>query len=152
MPSELDGRVTFQRRILQRTSSLSSDTEPVGTAFLQLLRPASDADCRPREAVDRVGRWPGVLSVSCWRSAVTTPDTSRREVVHLRDAELLLAELNVDDRGTSQLLAHAADQLPGWEASAYRQAYPARGVLLPARLLSARKGPARNPRAPGSLQ
>jgi hypothetical protein len=130
MPGELDGRVSFQRRILERTSSAVDATEPVGTAFLQLLRPASNED-HVSVAVERVRRWPGVLSVSSWRSAVTTPDTSRQEVVHLRETELILAELSAEDRHVLELLAQCASELPGWDASAHRQAFPASGVLLP---------------------
>ncbi len=135
MPSELDGKVTFHRRILQRTSGLGGATEPVGSAFLQLLRPSSDREETVPETTARLRQWPGVLAVSSWRSAVTTaestPHTSREEVVHLRETELILAELNVDDRQVWQMLARAGDELPGWDATAYRQAYPAQGVLLP---------------------
>ena len=131
MPEELDGKVTFQRRILQRISSPPGATEPVGTAFLELLRSASDGDSPGLDAAGCVRQWPGVLAVSCWRSAVTTPDTSRQEVVHVRETELLLAELNADDRRVWELLARADHELPGWDVSAYRQAYPTHGVLLP---------------------
>jgi hypothetical protein len=131
MPSELDGRVTFTRRIMKRTSSLTGPSEAVGTAFLQLLRPVSDTGHEAPHATERVRQWPGVLSVSCWRSADTSPDTSRQEVIHVRETELILAEVNADDRQVLELLAEAAHELPRWDASAYRQAFPARGVLLP---------------------
>jgi hypothetical protein len=132
MPRKLDGKVTSNRRILQRTSSLTGPTEPVGTAFLQLLRPVSSADRHElHEAAEQVRQWRDVLSVPSWRSIVTTPDTSRQEVIHLRDTELMLAELAAENRQVLELPAHAADELPGWNASAYRRAFPARGVLLP---------------------
>lgn len=131
MPGELDGKVTFHRRIVQRTSAITGANEPVGRAFLQLLRPVSDQDPQWQEATECVRQWPGVLSASSWRSAVTTPHTGRQEIVHLRDNELILAELSADDRRVLELLGRAAGELPGWDASAYRQAFPARGVLLP---------------------
>jgi hypothetical protein len=131
MPRELDGKVTFNRRILQRTSSRTGITERVGTAFLQLLGPVGDRDRHP--SAEQVRHWRGVLSVSCWRSvaAGTTSATNRSEVVHLRDADLILAELAADDHQVLELLAQAGVALPGWDASAYRQVFPGRGVLLP---------------------
>ncbi|HEX4428910.1 MAG TPA: hypothetical protein VHZ96_06555 [Frankiaceae bacterium] len=131
MPSELDSKVTFHRRIMQRTSELPGATEPIGTAFLQLLRPVSERGRQLDVAIEQMRGWSGALSVSGWRSVVNAPDTSRQEVIHLRETELILAELTGDDREVLTLLARAADELPGWEISAYRQAFPARGVLLP---------------------
>lgn len=123
LPAELDGNVTFRRRILQRISSDSGTIEPFGGSFLQLLRPASPADDFPAVA-DEVRAWPGVLSASCWRSVVNAPHTDRSEVVHLRDTELIHAELEAADVPTLQVLSRAGDELAGWEPSAYRQAFP----------------------------
>ncbi len=126
MPSELDGKVTFHRRILQRVSSPAGAAEPSGTCFLQLKRPVADGAQPMPEAAAFLGGWDGVLSASCWRSVVNTPHTDRQEVVHLRDTELILAELDVDDGRVLDLLAQAARQLPAWDASGYRQTFPPR--------------------------
>jgi hypothetical protein len=121
LPPELDGRVTFRRRILQAIPSDSSLTGPVGESFVQLIRPASVGDDFPAVAA-AIRRWPGVLSVSCWRSVVNAPHTARSEVVHLRDAELIHAELVSGDMPVSQALSRVGAELAGWEAGAYRYA------------------------------
>ncbi len=123
MPSELDGNVTFNRRILQRISLPPGSAEPIGSSFLQLQRPISDATPPVQEALSRVREWGDLLSVSCWRSVDNAPHTDRPEVVHLRDTELILAELDADDGHAEALLARATDELPGWAAGAYRQAF-----------------------------
>jgi hypothetical protein len=123
LPAELDGNVTFHRRILQRTSPHPSGAESVGPSFIQLMRHAADGD--GREAVERIRRWSDVLTVSSWRTVANTPHTDRAEVVHLRDTELIHAEIDADDAGVQRLLAAVATELPGWDAGGYRQAFPA---------------------------
>ncbi|HEX4018057.1 MAG TPA: hypothetical protein VHX15_15085 [Frankiaceae bacterium] len=120
MPGELDGRATFHRRIMRRISPVSGATEPAGSAFLQLHRPLPGGPSS--DAATKVKQWPAVISVSCWESVANDPHTQRPEVVHLGATELILAEL-VDEREALTLLANCAEQLPGWEASTYRQAF-----------------------------
>ncbi len=122
LPAELDGNVTFHRRILQRTSAHTSGSEPVGAAFIQLRRPAANDD--GRAAVEQLRRWTGVLCVSSWRTVANAPHTDRAEVVHLRDSELIHAEIHADTADVRELLAAAAAQLPGWDAGGYRRAFP----------------------------
>jgi hypothetical protein len=123
LPSELDGKVAFQRRILRRISGAS---EPAASRFVQLLRPMSDGATGPAEAADRIREWPGVRAVSCWRSVANAPHTNREEVVHLTGTELIHAEVDGEDAAVGRLLALCTDQLPGWDVSGYRQTYPAR--------------------------
>ncbi len=119
LPAELIGQVTFHRRILQRVSDLPAATEPAGTAFLQLLRPAS-AGGDSLEVAAQLREWSGVLSVSCWQTVANAPHTDRTEVVHLRDTELIHAELATGEALEMTLLSRAITDLPGWDASAYR--------------------------------
>jgi hypothetical protein len=121
LPAELDGNVTFNRRILRRTSGVS---EPTTSRFVQLLHPVSDGATGLAEAADRVREWPGVRAVSSWRSVANAPHTSREEVVHLTGTELIHAEIDGDDAEVRGLLT-AASELRGWDASGYRQTYPA---------------------------
>jgi hypothetical protein len=121
LPAELEGNITFNRRILQRLSELPGDAEPAGTAFLQLLRPASDGD-DSRAAAAQIRSWPGVLSTSCWENVANAPHTDRTEVVHLQDSDLIHVELDANDAAALELLARSSRELPRWEASAYRYA------------------------------
>jgi hypothetical protein len=124
LPAELDGHVTFHRRIMRRVSGAS---EPAASRFVQLLRPLADDNATDlAEAADWVRDWPGVHTVSCWRSVVNTPHTSRAEVVHLTGAELIHAELDADDAAVRALMTLCSDQLPGWKPTGYRQTYPRR--------------------------
>ena len=120
LPPELTGNVTFRRRIMSRISGDSTAFESAGESFLQLLRPVGPGGDGALNVATQVRRWPGVLSVSCWETVANAPHTDRSEVVHLRDAELIHAELAADDVDSARLIDHASKQLPGWDAAAYR--------------------------------
>jgi hypothetical protein len=126
LPTPLEGRVTFNRRILRRADAPGA-TEPVGREVLQLLREPSDPASLPA-AADRVRAWPGVLAASAWTTGEAVDFHRRTEVVQLGDSDLVLAELT---SGGADLVERARRELSGWSASAYAQEFPASGVLLP---------------------
>jgi hypothetical protein len=130
MPDALNGRVSFVRRVLRRATPAAANAEPVGEAILQLLRVPSDPDPASLQRVaDELCSWPGVLSVSSWRTGRDHTEHDRSEVVQLGDTDLVLAELR-GQAPASELLARAKASLPGWSAHCYGQAYPAAGVLV----------------------
>ena len=122
LPAELDGNVTFHRRILQRTSAHSGGVAAVGPAFLQLLRPAAQRRWSrgggAGTAVERRARRVVLAHVA------NAPHTDREEVVHLRDTELIHAEIDADEPRYSGCWPRVGSELPGWDAGGYRQSFP----------------------------
>jgi hypothetical protein len=131
MPTELDGRVTFVRRVLQRAAPAASDSEPVGDAILQLLAPARPDPADLHRVTANVCGWPGVLSATPWRTGHDHAVHDRSEVVQLGDTDLVLAEVASAISDRARLLARAKRELPGWDAGYYEQAFPRTGVLRP---------------------